>query len=651
MERPIIPATPPSLDRHGEALPSQRTRNDVCFNCNKQGHWRKDCPGQPPAGSHPPAAAAAFPSLDRRNGAPSQGMRNDTCFSCKKQGHWTKDCPDKSPSKSSQQPPSADVPVLQCRCGAGACVVRTSHTQQNPDRKFYKCLERAPDGDGVGGCGFFAWCDEYSAPMCTCGAGRCRISFFEDPPHQGRKYFSCRIKKGHGACDFFQWADFLAENVASKDVATSVVAPPEVMEIESTMVDAGEDYEVDPLSMMDSGEIQGVICRFSAQERDVRGLESESLTPEGNLDTQELTVEDVDLGESTPEQMQLVSCLTSPASLRQQEYLRRISAAGGMLAGSRDNVDMLRGGIVISWHGRLAFSPRASLAHPSPTRSFCGIFPSLAVDHMDISSIEQSHVPQASMESDIDNQNLRVSVSNSFLAEHVSRTRSEVSRFQSHPELVSNHWSRGKVSVLNQMAKLVQKDIIDLLEKNSLDHAHLEQEARDRLDCLDFLPVDNSQFKEEVKEVLLCASRLAEAERPINETAMPDILEHFSCAKKRFNDVSEKHSVTSGAYAACDGRHKCLQEDYRRAKETMLRIEAELHGCEVERAELQGWLAETTRELVETKSSMEEASREVSLVVQRRESERCAARAALDKARLQLRSNLRKRASVVTNQL
>ncbi|XP_048129036.1 uncharacterized protein LOC115726459 [Rhodamnia argentea] len=576
-------ATPPSLDRHNEAL-SQRMRNDVCFSCNKQGHWTKDCPDKSPARSQPSAASSSAtpPSLDRHNAALSQGMRNGVCFSCNKQGHWTKDCPDKSPARSqpsaaaasSSSTRSADVPVFRCPCGAGACYVCTSRTLRNPDRKFYRCPDRSPNG--AGGCRFFAWCDKYSAPMCPCGAGRCSINIFEDPPHKGREYFSCRIKKGHGACTFFQWANSPAENMASRDAATSIVAPTELMEIESAMVDAGEDYEEDPLSMMDSGQIQEVICRFSAPERDVRVLEGESFIPEADLDSQELATEDVDLGESTTEQMQLVSCVTSPAAvcLRQQEHSRQISAAGGILAGSRDIVDMVFDRLGISWCGHLALPPCPSLADPSPTPSFCGNF------------------------------------------------------------------TLGKVLVLNQIAKFVFKDVIDLFEKNSLDHGRLEQEARDHLD---FLPVDSSQFKEQVKECLHCASRLAEVERPTNE---PAIREHCDRAKRRFYDISEKHSVTSDACAACDGRITRLREDYCRAKETLLRIEAELHGCEVEHAELQGRLAEITREMEEAKSGMEEAS----LAVQRREMERCAARAALEKARLQLRSNLRKRPCLVTHQ-
>ncbi|KAI6675906.1 hypothetical protein NL676_036702 [Syzygium grande] len=219
---------------------------------------------------------------------------------------------------------------------------------------------------------------------------------------------------GHGACEFFRWADSPTENAASIDVATSVIAPPEVMNIESAMADAGEDYEVDPLSMMDS-----------------------------------------------------------------------------------DTLDMLFGRVVIRWCWRLAFPPRPSLVNPSPMPSLCGIFPSLAVDHMDISSVGQKSS----------------GIWDGLLKPLVFHRQ----------QLLGRAW-----------------------------------EARDCLDCLDFLPVDSSQFKEQVKEFLLCASRLAEIERPTNETEMPNILEHCSRAKKRFHDVSEKYSVTSDAYAAGDGRIKHL---------------------------------------------------------------------------------------------
>ncbi|KAF9622463.1 hypothetical protein IFM89_031669 [Coptis chinensis] len=43
-------------------------------------------------------------------------------------------------------------------------------------------------------------------PECSCGAGVCRLEpFIEDGRDTGLKYFACPVKKGQGACNFFQW--------------------------------------------------------------------------------------------------------------------------------------------------------------------------------------------------------------------------------------------------------------------------------------------------------------------------------------------------------------------------------------------------------------------------------------------------------------
>ncbi|KAL5993725.1 hypothetical protein ACLOJK_040983 [Asimina triloba] len=83
-----------------------------------------------------------------------------------------------------------------------------------------------PKFDGCMSCGFFQWCDEGSSdegsnsstpmspyPTCSCGAGKCRLVM-----KAGRKAFVCHIKKGQGACDFFQFQDSLVSLVKEDDL-------------------------------------------------------------------------------------------------------------------------------------------------------------------------------------------------------------------------------------------------------------------------------------------------------------------------------------------------------------------------------------------------------------------------------------------------
>ncbi|KAL1188959.1 DNA topoisomerase 3-alpha [Cardamine amara subsp. amara] len=127
-------------------------------------------------------------------------MQTGNCFRCRQAGHWISDCPLKS---KIDVPP----PAIHCHCGGGLCEIKVSNTKENPGRKFYKC-------PAVQTCKFFKWCDKvidedirfrpaFIIPICPCGAGPCRR--FKD--NSGRAYLQCCIKKGFGACRFFQWED------------------------------------------------------------------------------------------------------------------------------------------------------------------------------------------------------------------------------------------------------------------------------------------------------------------------------------------------------------------------------------------------------------------------------------------------------------
>ncbi|MQL75400.1 hypothetical protein Taro_007767 [Colocasia esculenta] len=57
---------------------------------------------------------------------------------------------------------SMTIPPLRCPCGYGWCDIFTSHTTNNPNRKYYKCKK--------GSCNFFMWCDDFLALGRSCSA-------------------------------------------------------------------------------------------------------------------------------------------------------------------------------------------------------------------------------------------------------------------------------------------------------------------------------------------------------------------------------------------------------------------------------------------------------------------------------------------------
>ncbi|XP_010249324.1 PREDICTED: uncharacterized protein LOC104591895 isoform X2 [Nelumbo nucifera] len=145
--------------------------------------------------------------------------QRDRCFHCLKQGHWAHECPNRTTKKielSGGRPTIVDTAVYlnkQCPCGVGACLILTSNTEKNPGRKFYRCPGKAGRK-----CNFFQWCDLETAderhdalqsvyPLCSCGAGVCSLLTVKNGRNAGRKCFVCPVKRGQGACNFFQWQD------------------------------------------------------------------------------------------------------------------------------------------------------------------------------------------------------------------------------------------------------------------------------------------------------------------------------------------------------------------------------------------------------------------------------------------------------------
>ncbi|GFZ16263.1 hypothetical protein Acr_25g0006720 [Actinidia rufa] len=338
-------------------------------------------------GSNTPISGAWPPLSNGGQNANCQSPRRSrdddmaTCFNCQKLGHWVKDCPKISPRRT-PQPPFSGRLVFHCTCGGGPCVVLVSESHNNPRRKYYRCTRYF-----VGKCDLFRWCDSVSndemiyTPICGgCGAGPCRIQDQTRGAEGGRRFFVCPIKKGYGACDFTKQlddtTDHLDESVGSPqstltychtispsnsdlaeercfthqgvEIESSVVDTPEHpshqgMQIESPVVDTPElphklkDSELskkERLPMVDFWEQEGSSneplqkhCkRMRHRAPKIDGLVFDSISNCNDMSQSKS-------GDSTMETVDRASVLTSEALIhqRQAEFLRQISSAGASL--------------------------------------------------------------------------------------------------------------------------------------------------------------------------------------------------------------------------------------------------------------------------------------------------------------------------------
>ena len=113
-----------------------------CSSC-KFFEWHdQQASGQPGAAGSVPAKCSL-----------AKDRSGDVCWKCNQTGHWANQCPNTGAAAAPAQttaPTHDDVPSKQCPCGGGMCVIKTSNTKRNPNRRFYKCPAQ---------CSFFEWHD------------------------------------------------------------------------------------------------------------------------------------------------------------------------------------------------------------------------------------------------------------------------------------------------------------------------------------------------------------------------------------------------------------------------------------------------------------------------------------------------------------
>ncbi|EHA8587092.1 putative DNA topoisomerase [Cocos nucifera] len=119
--------------------------------------------------------------------------QENVCFGCNQEGHWVRDCPLRAKRSPGFPDPAAAAtasagaaggrryPARQCPCGRGPCIVLTSWTDRNPGRDFYRCPVKSVS--------FFP---SSSTSLFSKSIRRLRwVLFFQ----------------GQGACNHFQWVD------------------------------------------------------------------------------------------------------------------------------------------------------------------------------------------------------------------------------------------------------------------------------------------------------------------------------------------------------------------------------------------------------------------------------------------------------------
>ncbi|KAK4846779.1 hypothetical protein QYF36_021850 [Acer negundo] len=582
-------------------------------------------------------------------------IKNNNCFRCDQQGHWARDCPNKSqPTATGAAVDGLQNPTVQCPCGRGAWAIRVSRTKKNPDRKFYTCPV-----PGTSDCNFFKWCDKVKDddiklclqskfPKCACGAGICR----KLKDSSGRSYFVCPIKKGHGACPFFQLEN-ISENTrvgehvdGSKDYDSS-----QSTQDSHPSLERSETMEIELLEFENPQGFPSLVSMpISSAEDDTQLMEgriydqtsdtSPCVALENGSPTIESTIGDIVMQETeslnfkTKKRSRGISLMSqNEVHCRQIEFRRQISAAKDI---STDIIYQSLGLHELGWLGRLVFPPPRSLKDHPPKPFFCGIFPNY--DPIFVPERDKLSSPTPGADRQLWNGVPRKpsglersfdTIQSDILISSVSKSLESTGTPIQSLEQAAVQFQKS----LEQAALHFQNEFVTILNRiDPSDPDTMTKEADKFFSDLDRLklPIDYEPFSRRVREFIESASRLARIEKSIcNDCSLEELTELYNGKKERFDDISKAHDEAVAAFANSSQRHQSLQEEASRLRDTLLLIESQLSCFEAETSERKIRVDAICKVKLESKKHMEEA-KEMLKLREQREEERCAAKAALE---------------------
>ncbi|KAJ0113219.1 hypothetical protein Patl1_02521 [Pistacia atlantica] len=601
-------------------------------------------------------------------------MQKDICFYCSKPGHWARVCPSKTPEKSSPSSSRGgptrrcDYPLIHCPCGNGTCRIWVSKTEKNPDRSFYTCPVQ-----GSGKCKFFKWCDEIKKedtkvpPKCRCGAGTCRKYVEVKGPNVGRSYFVCPIKKGLGACPFFEWADSQSSESKGYGSPQSMCDSHKVFdetnnELQTEQHERMESILSNPQDFPNSEAVptssaQAYVLLKENQDsgRTSRILPEKGHDPSLRLTPQnENTVPNSTKGDLVMQEVELRDSVVPNASVdhlmsqydihcRQMEFGKQISVAGGI--STADVIYQSLGLQLVGWLGRLAFPPPRCLKDRPPSPFFCGIFPSY--DLIFVPKDRNMHNPEGLTR--LPSQSLSCSDDDYLLLPipgHDLQLWNGDIRKPSGSGLKRSSTTVEDENVRDFVASLISKSLEVLHIQNQLvmipnlisptNYDSMKEAARLFLPLLDGMPVDNDAFSGRVKQFIDSVTRLSAIEQSIcNEQSLQGCTELYNSEKVHLGHMSKVHEKAVSDFTSSSKHLQSLREEASLLRDMLRQIEDKLCCCEAETSELKTLLDKINRDMLESKRRMLKAEEALKLCKQREE-EGCAAMVALEKVRIQL---------------
>ncbi|GFP98056.1 hypothetical protein PHJA_001949700 [Phtheirospermum japonicum] len=202
--------------------------------------------------------------------------------------------------------------------------------------------------------------------------------------------------------------------------------------------------------------------------------------------------------------------------------------------------------------------------------------------------------------------------------------------------------SKSISKAFGQAAMHLQNDFLALLDKMDVtEHEAMTRAAQATFAALDRLLFDHRDFKGHAEEYIHCATSLAEIERSMpGDESQRKLIEHCSSERRKLDEINSVHAKAVDSVNNNRKRLKLLQEEVSSTMDWLFQIEAELSCCEVEMRSMEGELENISRNKEDLEEKYVTAANELERLkelIERKEAERDAVKAAFERAKESLR--------------